>query len=594
MGNYSFTGTPQFVTVGQSGVYDINAFGAQGGSANGTNSTAIGGYGAEEGGTFTLTAGEKLEIIVGGQGGTYGGGGGTFVLANTGAGGAYQLLLVAGGGGGAGGANGGNATVATAGSGAGGQSYGTAGGGGGGSGVNGNGLDGTGYKAGSGGSNISGTPSYAGGAGYTAGFNGGFGGGGGAGGVGGGGGGGYTGGGGGYNGAGQGSGGTSFDGGTVNTTETNAGINQGAGSLIITPNAVCFANGTLIQTARGDILVEALAVGDMVITSSGAHRPIRWLGHRTIDCLAHTRQNEVLPIRISSHAFGKNKPMQDLYVSPGHSICVDLLGEVLVPAGALINGSTVVQVDVDQITYWHVELDSHDIVIANGLPAESFLDMGNRNFFIENDVVSFGEVPDADLSSLALRSHTDFCRPYVDKGVIIDALRLQLRRQAEIAGWTLDASQPLAGLHLLVDGVRVDPVVRGLTARFALPVSAREVWLVSTTARPVDVGEGNDYRQLGVRLAELSIDDGFEDRRFIDLDDPLLCGGFHPVEGEGRWTAGRALLPTALWADCQNDIFLRIALERPALPRWAMPSAIAGVVAESDIVGNNLKAQLTA
>ena len=47
----------------------------------------------------------------------------------------------------------------------------------------------------------------------------------------------------------------------------------------------------------------------------------------------------------------------------------------------LTNDSTIVQVPVDQVTYYHIELPQHDVVIAQGLPAESYLDTGDRSNF---------------------------------------------------------------------------------------------------------------------------------------------------------------------------------------------------------------------
>ena len=91
--------------------------------------------------------------------------------------------------------------------------------------------------------------------------------------------------------------------------------------------ATCYAAGTHIATARGDVAVEALVVGDRVVTTSGVRRAVRWLGHRDVDCRRHPCRAAVLPIRIAAHAFGENRPSRDLVVSPGHSICVDLMGE---------------------------------------------------------------------------------------------------------------------------------------------------------------------------------------------------------------------------------------------------------------------------
>jgi Hint domain len=280
----------------------------------------------------------------------------------------------------------------------------------------------------------------------------------------------------------------------------------------------------------------------------------------------------VHPIRIARHARGENKPAQDLYVSPAHAICIDVLGEVLIPACALVNGSTITQVDVDQITYWHIELDSHDILIANGLPAESYIDTGNRRFFVESDIVGFDTSPDADLTDPARRTHADFCRPFVMDGPILDAVRLQLRRRAETLGWTLDTSQPWGDLHLVVGNLRIDPVVRGLTARFTVPAGAGDGWLVSTSTRPCDVTGGGDRRHLGVCLAGLTIDEGFGERSVVALDDPLLGDGLYQIEdSRRRWTAGRALLPAALWDRCREEFFLLVDTACPALSRWTKP-----------------------
>jgi hypothetical protein len=138
-------------------------------------------------------------------------------------------------------------------------------------------------------------------------------------------------------------------------------------------------------------------------------------------------------------------------------------------------------------------------------------------------------------------------------------------------GWTLDASQRFGDLHLVVDGVRIDPVVHGLTARFTIPAAAEDTWLVSTTARPCDVTESDDRRQLGVCLTGLTIDQGFGDRSIVALDDPLLGVGFHDVENSRRWTAGRARLPAALLGNCPHEFFLLVELVGPALARWVKP-----------------------
>ena len=203
------------------------------------------------------------------------------------------------------------------------------------------------------------------------------------------------------------------------------GVAQYAKDLGVTLYPVCFASGTRIRTERGDVAVEALRIGYRVVTSSGRLREVRWLGHRTLESRKHPHPAAVMPIRIAAHAFGKNRPARDLDVSPGHAICVDVGGEVLIPAAALVNGTSIRQVSCDAVTYWHVELESHDILLAEGLPAESYLEMGNRGFFKEADVVSLGAEPDGRGPT-----HADFCRPYHDHGPLLDAVRAMLNARA--------------------------------------------------------------------------------------------------------------------------------------------------------------------
>ena len=210
-------------------------------------------------------------------------------------------------------------------------------------------------------------------------------------------------------------------------------------------SVTCFARGTLIRTAQGDVAVEHLEVGDVAVTASGTHRPISWVGHRTIECGRHARPTEVLPVRIAAHAFGDNRPARDLVVSPGHSIAVDVLGETLIPASSLINGATIRQEQVERVTYFHVELESHDLLLSENLATESYMEMGNRGFFADGgDIVALYAVPDAR----PVATHADFCRPFHETGALVESVRERLAARAATLGWTL-TDRPLADLHPL-------------------------------------------------------------------------------------------------------------------------------------------------
>jgi autotransporter passenger strand-loop-strand repeat protein len=137
--------------------------------------------------------------------------------------------------------------------------------------------------------------------------------------------------------------------------------------------APCYRAGTRILTARGEVVVEALRVGDLVPTVLGeALVPIVWVGRREVDCARHPHPAKVWPVRVAAGAFGPGRPHSALFLSPDHAVYVE---DVLIPIRCLINGSTIAQVRVERVTYCHLELAEHDVVLAEGLPAESFLDM---------------------------------------------------------------------------------------------------------------------------------------------------------------------------------------------------------------------------
>jgi len=354
---------------------------------------------------------------------------------------------------------------------------------------------------------------------------------------------------------------SSFSAGFVITNNPNGNIYDKFVSNTIV--GVCFAAGTLIRTPGGEVAVETLKVGDVVLTASGEMRPVKWVGHTDIDFRRNPRGGPGLPIRIAADAFGPARPSQDLYLSAGHSVCVDLLGEVLIPVGHLLNGGTVAEIDTDTISYWHVELDSHDILMANNLPAESYLAMANRGAFEELRGLLPAMVEGRE------RTHADFCRPVVTEGPVLDFVRQRLVARAEEMGWRRTSK---ADLRLVADGDVIRPRVQGNLAMFDFPATAKDVRLMSNVFSPAQLGS-RDRRKLGVMLC-----DGlaFADRQ-ISLGDERLCDGLHEPENHGagprRWTDGDLVLDPRFWEGRTGWVSLTVNYDATTIRGWTAPPA---------------------
>src|SRR5689334_4644950 len=104
----------------------------------------------------------------------------------------------------------------------------------------------------------------------------------------------------------------------------------------------CFAKGTKIRTVTGEKKVEDLKIGDMLPTMFGGERPIQWIAEWEYRAAQVGKAYNQL-IRIKQSAIAPNVPSADLYVTQGHALLID---GVLIPAGALVNGSTIERVSV--------------------------------------------------------------------------------------------------------------------------------------------------------------------------------------------------------------------------------------------------------
>lgn len=292
----------------------------------------------------------------------------------------------------------------------------------------------------------------------------------------------------------------------------------------------CFVEGTQIATPAGWVAAEKLRPGDAVRTASGRIAAVRWIGWQ-----AMPPHGEAGPIRIVAGAISPGVPLRDVRLSPDHAVFID---GVLIPAHRLANGTTIRhEYQYATLTYVHVELDRHDVLLAEGLPVESYLDTGNRSqFAAERGVRPLLVETAADPMQAAMAAYRALaCAPLHLNGPGVTSAHARLFQRALAMGWRLTDN---ADLTVSGDLPRVRPLASQGTSKllFEIPAGVSQVHLHSRFFTPAEMNTTTpDRRRLGVALTCVTLNG-------VPLPDDAYCAGFHPPEQAWRWTDGEACL----------------------------------------------------
>lgn len=314
----------------------------------------------------------------------------------------------------------------------------------------------------------------------------------------------------------------------------------------------CFLSGGMIRTTDGDIAVEDIKIGDLVITrdwknNQDVTRPVVWVGKAQATIRPDLPLDEAgYPVRILKDAVADGVPYKDLLVTPEHCLFFE---NKFIPVRMLVNGASIFyDTSVSAYTYYHVETEQHSVITADGMLTESYLDTGNRRAFRQTGNV-------VGLRGAAVQNWADHAdAPLCVERTVVEPLfrTLEARKEAVVAQQPR-VEQPVLtddpDLHLVTEtGVSIRAIRHSKQHySFMLPPATRSVRIVSRASRPADVIGPfvDDRRQLGVAIGEANCLTAKKLHAITaHLEDSKPAGWHADTKGKTHaWTNGNAVLP---------------------------------------------------
>lgn len=327
---------------------------------------------------------------------------------------------------------------------------------------------------------------------------------------------------------------------------------------VLTVVATCFLTGTMLATPSGETAVESLIAGDLVLVMEDGIRVARkltWVGSGKMNTADFGNRTEAYPVRIRKDAFAPDMPSRDLLVTPEHCILTEF---GLTPVRMLVNGASIlVERSLPAYAFFHVELATHGILLAEGLATESYLNTGNSGLFADG------------AANIALHDAPVMAAPLAVVRALVEPVWQRLAERAGDLGLTgsigIVAVTDQADLRLLLDtGVELSACAHDTQrSMFLIPRNARATRLLSRTIVPSEsIGPFlDDRRTLGVAIERLVIWNDLEET--VIPASELRLSGWHDLEGDSRWTNGNAELAFPISGeDTYLDIHFKTAKHR--------------------------------
>nr|WP_301273919.1 Hint domain-containing protein [Acetobacter indonesiensis] len=306
---------------------------------------------------------------------------------------------------------------------------------------------------------------------------------------------------------------------------------------------ICYLAGSMIRTPDGDVAIENLRVGDVVLAYANGQsvaRDVIWAGRKHMAVQTHLPEADAgYPVRVKANAIADGVPYKDMLITPEHCLFLD---GAFVPVRMLVNGGSIAyDHTITAYDYYHVETQQHSIIMADGALTESYLDTGNRGSFRQDGTV-------VTLGGRHLSWEHDAAAPLETAQPVVEKLFHALAARAGVATGT-QALVEDDNLHLVTETGAVVRKLRTQAGRvsFMLPPGVQSVTVVSRSSKPCDVVGPfvNDRRMLGVQIGAVTAISATGTQTSTAHLQADALAGWHGMEAgaSARWTNGQATLP---------------------------------------------------